>query len=86
MWVNSLAIEKANIRANSEVPMGGQILLDEFTDVPNGILLEGAMELIWAAPTYIRDSDLAREKIDQVLDYATHLVLLVSTTCPVVLS
>ena len=70
MWVNSLAIEKANIRANSEVPMGGQILLDEFTAVPNGILLEGAMELIWDAPTYIRDSDLAREKIDQVLDYA----------------
>ena len=29
MWVNSLAIEKANIRTNSEVPMGGQILLDE---------------------------------------------------------
>ena len=70
MWVNSLAIEKANIRANSEVPMGGQILLDEFTAVPNGILLEGAMELIWDAPTYIRDSNLAREKIDQVLDYA----------------
>jgi len=70
MWVNSLAIEKANIRANSEVPMGGQILLDEFTAVPNGILLEGAMELIWDAPTYIRDSNLARDKIDQVLDYA----------------
>ena len=70
MWVNSLAIKKANIRANSEVPMGGQILLDEFTAVPNGILLEGAMELIWDAPTYIRDSNLAREKIDQVLDYA----------------
>jgi len=70
MWVSSLAIEKANIRADSAVPMGGQILLDEFTAVPNGILLEGAMELIWDAPTYIRDSDLAREKIDQVLDYA----------------
>ena len=70
MWVNSLAIKKANIRANSEVPMGGQILLDEFTAVPNGILLEGAMELIWDAPTYIRDSNLARDKIDQVLDYA----------------
>ena len=69
MWVNSLAIEKANLKADSEVPMGGQILLDE-SGVPNGILLEGAMELIWNAPTYIRDSDLAREKIEQVLDYA----------------
>ena len=69
MWVNSLAIEKANLKADSEVPMGGQILLDE-SGVPNGILLEGAMEIIWDAPTYIRDSDLAREKIEQVLDYA----------------
>ena len=69
MWVNSLAIEKANLKSDSEVPMGGQILLDE-SGVPNGILLEGAMEIIWDAPTYIRDSDLAREKIEQVLDYA----------------
>jgi len=69
MWVNSLAIEKANLKADSEVPMGGQILLDE-SGVPNGILLEGAMEIIWDAPTYIRDSDLARDKIEQVLDYA----------------
>jgi len=69
MWVNSLAIEKANLKSDSEVPMGGQILLDE-SGVPNGILLEGAMEVIWDAPTYIRDSDLAREKIEQVLDYA----------------
>ena len=69
MWVNSLAIEKANLKSDSEVPMGGQILLDE-SGVPNGILLEGAMGIIWDAPTYIRDSDLAREKIEQVLDYA----------------
>ena len=70
MWVNSLAIEKANIRADSEVPKGGQILIDELSGKPNGILLEGAMQLIWDAPTYIRDSDLARDKIEQVLDYA----------------
>ena len=70
MWVNSLAIEKANIRANSEVPLGGQILVNESSGEPNGILLEGAMQLIWDAPTYIRDSDLSRDKIEQVLDYA----------------
>ena len=70
MWVNSLAIEEANIRANSEVPLGGQILIDQSSGSPNGILLEGAMELIWDAPTYIRDSDLSRDKIEQVLDYA----------------
>ena len=70
MWVNSLAIEKANIRADSEVPLGGQILVNESTGEPNGILLEGAMELIWDAPTYVRDSDRASNKIDQVIDYA----------------
>ena len=72
MWVNSLAIEKANINANSEVPMGGQILLDQ-SGLPNGILLEGAMELIWDAPTYIRDSNRARDKIQLVIDYANSL-------------
>jgi hypothetical protein len=70
MWVNSLAIEKANIRADSEVPLGGQVLVNESSGEPNGILLEGAMQLIWDAPTYIRDSDLSRDKIEQVLDYA----------------
>ena len=70
MWVNSLAIEKANIRANSEVPLGGQILVNESSGEPNGILLEGAMQLIWDAPTYVRDSDLSRDQIEQVLDYA----------------
>ena len=72
MWVNSLAIEKANINANSEVPMGGQILLDQ-SGLPNGILLEGAMELIWDAPTYIRDSNRARDKIQLVISYANSL-------------
>jgi len=70
MWVNSLAIEKANIRADSEVPLGGQILVNESSGEPNGILLEGAMQLIWDAPTYVRDSDLSRDQIEQVLDYA----------------
>ncbi len=70
MWVNSLAIEKANIRANSEVPLGGQILVNESSGEPNGILLEGAMQLIWDAPTYVRDSNLSRDQIEQVLDYA----------------
>ena len=70
MWVNSLAIEKANIRADSEVPLGGQVLVNESSGEPNGILLEGAMQLIWDAPTYVRDSDLSRDQIEQVLDYA----------------
>ena len=72
MWVNTMAIELSGIEADSEVPMGGQIVLDE-ERVPTGILLEGAMELVWQNESYIRDSDLARNEIEQVIDYATSL-------------
>ena len=72
-WVNSLAIEIAGITADSVVPVGGQIILDEETRQPNGILLEGAMDLIWREQSYIRDSDKARKEIGKVLDFATSL-------------
>jgi len=72
MWVNTMAIELSSIEADSEVPMGGQIVLNE-DGIPTGILLEGAMELVWQNESYIRDSDLARDEIEQVIDYATSL-------------
>ena len=72
MWVNTMAIELSAIEADSEVPMGGQIVLNE-EGVPTGILLEGAMELVWQNESYVRDSDLARNEIEQVIDYATSL-------------
>ena len=72
MWVNTMAIELSSIEADSEVPMGGQIVLNE-DGIPTGILLEGAMELVWNNDSYIRDSDLARNEIQQVIDYATSL-------------
>ena len=72
MWINTLAMELSGIEADSEVPMGGQIVLDEDGN-PTGILLEGAMELVWQNESYIRDSDLARNEIQQVIDYATSL-------------
>ena len=72
MWVNTMAIELSGIEADSEVPMGGQIVLNE-ERVPTGILLEGAMELVWQNESYVRDSDLARDEIEQVIDYATSL-------------
>ena len=72
MWVNTMAIELSGIEADSEVPMGGQIVLAE-EGVPTGILLEGAMELVWQNESYVRDSDLARNEIEQVIDYATSL-------------
>ena len=72
VWVNTMAIELSGIQADSEVPMGGQIVLNE-EGIPTGILLEGAMELVWQNESYIRDSDLARNEIEQVIDYATSL-------------
>jgi hypothetical protein len=72
MWVNTMAIELSGIEADSEVPMGGQIVLDE-EGIPTGILLEGAIELVWQNESYVRDSDLARNEIEQVIDYATSL-------------
>ena len=72
MWVNTMAIELSGIEADSEVPMGGQIVLNE-KGIPTGILLEGAMELVWQNESYVRDSDLARNEIEQVIDYATSL-------------
>ena len=72
MWVNTMAIELSGIEADSEVPMGGQIVLNE-EGIPTGILLEGAMELVWQNESYVRDSDFARNEIEQVIDYATSL-------------
>ena len=72
MWINTMAMEMSGIEADSEVPMGGQIVLNE-DGIPTGILLEGAMELVWNNDSYIRDSDLARNEIQQVIDYATSL-------------
>ena len=72
MWVNTMAIELSGIEADSEVPMGGQIVLNE-EGIPTGILLEGAMALVWQNESYVRDSDLARNEIEQVIDYATSL-------------
>ncbi len=72
MWINSMALELSGIESDSEVPMGGQIVLNE-DGIPTGILLEGAMELVWQNETYIRDSDKARKEIQQVIDYATSL-------------
>ena len=72
MWLNSKALELAGIKADSKVPMGGQIQLDE-EGVPTGILLEGEMDLVWRDETYVRDSDAARDEIQQVIDYATSL-------------
>ncbi len=70
IWINSLAIQEANIKANSKVSRGGKILIEESSGEPNGILLESARELLWDAPSYVRDSEISIEKIERVLSYA----------------
>lgn len=49
-WANSMAIELAGISADSEVPPGGEILLNPVSGEITGIFLEGAMRLFDGAP------------------------------------
>jgi predicted amidohydrolase YtcJ len=45
-WVNSLALDLANVNADTPVPPGGEIVVDEATGEPSGILLETAMGVV----------------------------------------
>jgi len=45
-WVNSKALEVADVTESSVAPPGGEIMLDAKTGKPTGILLEGAMSLV----------------------------------------
>jgi predicted amidohydrolase YtcJ len=45
-WVNSLALELADVTADTPVPPGGEIVVDPTTGEPAGILLEGAQGLV----------------------------------------
>ena len=45
-WANSLALDLAEITADTLVPPGGEIVVDESTGEPTGILLEGAQSLV----------------------------------------
>ena len=45
-WVNSLALDLANVNADTPVPPGGEIVVDESTGEPTGILLETAMGVV----------------------------------------
>ena len=47
-WANSLALEMAGVTADTPVPPGGEIVVDERTGEPTGILLEGAQGLVRA--------------------------------------
>lgn len=53
MWVNSAALAEAGITSSTPDPQGGRILKDEYSQKPNGILLDNAgdqvMEIAWNA-------------------------------------
>lgn len=48
VWVNSYALKLAGITADTEVPEGGEIVIDEKTGEPTGILKESASFLVSA--------------------------------------
>ena len=45
-WANSRALEMAGVTADTPVPPGGEILIDETMGEPTGMLLEGAQNLV----------------------------------------
>ena len=45
-WANSLALEMAGVTAETEVPAGGEIVIDAASGEATGILLEGAQGLV----------------------------------------
>jgi predicted amidohydrolase YtcJ len=70
VWINSVALAKSNISADSEVPEGGEIVLDPETGEPSGILKEAAQSLL-----KVRDKPKPREDIQRALKHAAELGL-----------
>ena len=56
-WANSLAIELAGVTADTEVPPGGEILVDAETGEPSGIFLETAGYVFHDAPGMAEATD-----------------------------
>lgn len=59
VWVNSKALEMANIDKNTPNPTGGVIVKDPITGEPTGLLFDAAgdfmMDLAWTATTEIKN-------------------------------
>jgi len=68
-WVNSKALEIAEVAESSAVPPGGEIVLDPKTGKPTGILLEGAMSLV-SRVIPERDVTRRRDGLAQMQAYA----------------
>ncbi len=70
VWVNSVALKKSNITKDSEVPEGGEIVLDPETGEPTGILKEAAQSLL-----KVWDQPKPKEDIERALEHAAKLGL-----------
>ena len=57
VWTNSKALELAGVTADSEVPPGGEIMIDTQTGEPTGILLESAARLVYSQIPPASDED-----------------------------
>lgn len=71
-WANSLAMQMAGVTADSEVPAGGEIVVNEHSGEPTGVLLEGAMQLIKNKIPPRSDAQ-RREGLAQMQEYANSL-------------
>jgi predicted amidohydrolase YtcJ len=70
VWVNNAALKKSNISKDSEVPEGGEIVLDPETGEPTGILKEAAQSLL-----KVWDQPKPKEDIERALEHAAKLGL-----------
>jgi predicted amidohydrolase YtcJ len=73
VWVNSLALEQSAITRDTPNPFGGEILKDQETGEPTGILAEAAVSLLKVKRS--RPSSSAEEDILRGLDHARRLGL-----------
>ena len=68
-WANSLALDLAEVNADTPVPPGGEIVVDEETGEPTGILLEGAQSVVRNIVP-VRSDEQRREGLAQMQQYA----------------
>jgi len=70
VWVNSVVLEMSNITKDSEVPEGGEIVIDPKTGEPTGILKEAAASLL-----KVHGEVNPKEDIERALKHAAALGL-----------
>lgn len=68
-WANTLALDIAEVNADTPVPPGGEIVVDEETGEPTGILLEGAQSVVRNIVP-VRSDEQRREGLAQMQQYA----------------